>query len=102
MIHILGSMNVMSSLGGIENLAFFYPHLNVPFFYMAHFETVSGSNTVQIYWTYTYSDVDSLVTRSHYEAETSLTKGTGDAVPYTRSSSKGLQPLPCTFDTRIV
>jgi len=44
MIHTLGSMNVMSSLGGIENLSLYYPHLHVPFFYMSHFETVSHND----------------------------------------------------------
>ncbi|KAF1961084.1 hypothetical protein CC80DRAFT_229743 [Byssothecium circinans] len=41
-VHTLGSMHVMSSFGGIENLAFHYPHLQVPFFHVAHFETMWG------------------------------------------------------------
>ncbi|KAF2688724.1 hypothetical protein K458DRAFT_151697 [Lentithecium fluviatile CBS 122367] len=40
MVHTLGSMNVMSSLGGIESLSYYYPHLQAPFFHVSHFETM--------------------------------------------------------------
>jgi hypothetical protein len=46
MVHTLGSMNVMSSLGGIELLSFYYPHLHVPFFNVSHFETVRSNHTL--------------------------------------------------------
>ncbi|PVH98040.1 hypothetical protein DM02DRAFT_673662 [Periconia macrospinosa] len=39
-MHTLGSMHIISSLGGVENLAFHYPHLQVMLFQMAHFETL--------------------------------------------------------------
>ncbi|KAF2002571.1 hypothetical protein P154DRAFT_618624 [Amniculicola lignicola CBS 123094] len=40
MIHFLGSMQVMSSFGGIENLFNYYPHLQLPLTHVAHFETM--------------------------------------------------------------
>ncbi|KAF2183869.1 hypothetical protein K469DRAFT_710248 [Zopfia rhizophila CBS 207.26] len=40
MLHFLGSIQVMSSFGGIENLFNYYPHLQLPLTHVAHFETV--------------------------------------------------------------
>ncbi|KAF2729876.1 hypothetical protein EJ04DRAFT_58091 [Polyplosphaeria fusca] len=40
MLHFLGSMNVMSSFGGMENLFTYYPHLQLPLTHVAHFETL--------------------------------------------------------------
>ena len=40
MVHFLGSMNVVSSFGGMENLCTYYPHLQVTLCHMAHFETM--------------------------------------------------------------
>ena len=40
MVHTLGSMHVMSSLGGIETLSLYYPHLHTAFFHVSLFETV--------------------------------------------------------------
>ncbi|KAJ4289820.1 hypothetical protein N0V90_011151 [Kalmusia sp. IMI 367209] len=40
MVHTLGSMHVMSSFGGIENLAFYYPHMHVPLLHVSLFETM--------------------------------------------------------------
>ncbi|ORY07136.1 hypothetical protein BCR34DRAFT_28320 [Clohesyomyces aquaticus] len=40
MVHFLGSMQVMASFGGIENLFTYYPHLQLPLTHMAHFETM--------------------------------------------------------------
>lgn len=34
-------MHVMSSLGGIQNLALYYPHLHVPLLQVSLFETVN-------------------------------------------------------------
>ncbi|KAH7125566.1 hypothetical protein B0J11DRAFT_308980 [Dendryphion nanum] len=39
MLHFLGSLHVMSSFGGIENLLIYYPHLELPMTHAAHFET---------------------------------------------------------------
>lgn len=38
-VHTLGSMHVMSSFGGIESLAFYYPHLHIPLLQISLFET---------------------------------------------------------------
>ncbi|KAF2119142.1 hypothetical protein BDV96DRAFT_596911 [Lophiotrema nucula] len=38
-VHFLGSMNVMSSFGGLENLCTYYPHLQLTLAHMSHFET---------------------------------------------------------------
>ncbi|KAF2651666.1 hypothetical protein K491DRAFT_681981 [Lophiostoma macrostomum CBS 122681] len=40
MIHCLGTLQVISSFGGIENLFNYYPHLQLPLIHMAHFETL--------------------------------------------------------------
>lgn len=39
MVHFLGSLHVMSSFGGIDNLLVYYPHLELPMTHSAHFET---------------------------------------------------------------
>ncbi|KAF2443782.1 hypothetical protein P171DRAFT_43932 [Karstenula rhodostoma CBS 690.94] len=40
MVHTLGVMHVMSSLGGIENITLHYPHLHVPLLHCSLFETM--------------------------------------------------------------
>lgn len=40
MIHFLGSLQLMSSFGGIDNLFVYYPHLQLPLTHVAHFETM--------------------------------------------------------------
>ena len=40
MTHFLGSLQVMSSFGGTENLFTYYPHLQLPLTHVAHFETL--------------------------------------------------------------
>ncbi|KAF2471193.1 uncharacterized protein BDR25DRAFT_313817 [Lindgomyces ingoldianus] len=40
MVHFLGSVQVMASFGGIENLWTYYPHLQLPLTHVAHFETM--------------------------------------------------------------
>ncbi|CAI6333989.1 unnamed protein product [Periconia digitata] len=39
-VHAMGSLHIISSYGGIENLCFYYPHLQVLVYHLAHFETM--------------------------------------------------------------
>lgn len=40
MVHFLGTSQVMSSFGGVENLFTYYPHLQLVLTHMAYFETL--------------------------------------------------------------
>ena len=54
MVHALGSMQVVSHLGGMEILSATYPHLQIPFFHISHLETVS-SFVWKMFFIYSYA-----------------------------------------------
>lgn len=88
-VHTLGCMQVMASFGGIERLSYFYPHLHVPFFHVAHLETVRLlAHNLMFMDTYPSIGLDRSIAQHAYEAETGFASGFGDVMPRTTRETK--------------
>jgi hypothetical protein len=79
-VHILGLMNMMSSLGGFENLATLYPHLHVPLFYITQYDTASHSDIFEWHTANTQLVLGSYFAPSCDKADSGFTNRTRDPV----------------------